>query len=170
MRGFWLALLTIAAVNSARADWLADAWSDDASHRRGTPAISFNATGVVTVVLPEAVLAQAKATGLSVESAVGAFLGRYAPGMCSSLLDMSVPHKDLKVDLLVERPVAADNLDAATQEDAAAALNHSLKSPATKSVPHINNVFIVDRKPLNLSIDYAPDHKVHCVERPDVNF
>jgi hypothetical protein len=167
MRSFWLALLAVSAVNPAGADWLADAWS---SREHGTPAINFNATGAVTVILPEEVLAQARATGLSTEGAVSAFLGRYAPSMCSTLIDMNVPHANLKVDLLIEHPVALNDADAATQEEAAAALNHALKSQETGSVPHIARAFIVDRKPFSLSIDYAPDHKAHCVESPDVNF
>jgi hypothetical protein len=167
MRGFWLALLAVSVVNPAGADWLADAWSN---HENGTPAINFSGTGVVTIVLPEELLAQARATGLSTEGAVSAFLGRYAPHMCSSLIDMNVPHANLKVDLLLERPVALKDADAATQEDAADTLNRALKSPPTGSVPRIQRVFVVDPKPLSLSIDYAPDHQVHCVEPPDANF
>ena len=167
MRSFWLALLAVSAANPAGADWLADAWS---SHNNGTPAINFNATGTVTLILPEDVLAQARATGLSIEGAVSAFLGRYAPPMCSTLIDMSVPHSNLKVDLLMEHPVALNDADAATQEAAANALNHALKSQARGSVPHIARVFVVDRKPLSLSIDYVPDHKAHCGESPDKNF
>jgi hypothetical protein len=167
MRSFWLALLAVSVVNPAGADWLADAWSGD---QNGTPAINFNTTGPVTVVLPEGVLAQARATGLSIEGAVSAFLGRYAPPMCSTLIDMNVPHSNLKVDLLVEHPVALNDADAATHEDAAAALNHALKSQPTGSVPRIARAFVVDREPLSLSIDYVPDHKAHCVESPDANF
>ena len=167
MRSFWLALLAVSVVDPAGADWLADAWS---GHQNGTPAINFNATGPVTVVLPEEVLAQARASGLSVEGAVSAFLGRYAPSVCSTLIDMNVPHADLKVDLLIEHPVALNDADAATQEDAAAALNHALKSQTTGSVPRIARVFIVDRKPLSLSIDYVPDHKARCMDSPDANF
>ena len=32
------------------------------------------------------------------------------------------------------------------------------------------SAFIVDQKPLRLSIDYAPDLKVHCAEPPDAMF
>jgi hypothetical protein len=167
MRGFWLVLLAVSVVSPAGADWLGDAWSN---HENGTPAINFNAKGAVTIVLPEGVLTQARATGLSVEGAVSAFLGRYAPSLCSTLIDMNVPHSNLKVDLMVEHPVALKDADAPTQEDAADALNHALKSPATRSVPHIERVFVVDPTPLSLSIDYAPDRKAHCVEPPDANF
>ena len=167
MRGFWLALLAVSIVNPARADWLADAWSN---HENGTPAINFSRTGPVTVVLPEEIVAQARATGLSTEGAVSAFLGRYAPPICSSLIDMNVPHANLKVDFLLEHPVALEDADAATQEDAAEALNRALKSPSTRSVPRIQRLFVVDAKPLSLSIGYAPDHKVRCVEPPVANF
>jgi hypothetical protein len=166
MRGFWLVLLTVAVVDPAGADWLSEVWS---SAKHGTPAISFNITGVVTVVLPEEVLEQARATGLSTENAVGAFLGRYAPPMCSTLVDMNVPHSNLKVDLLLERAVAPGDVDAPTQEAAAIALNHALKSQPTGSIPHIKRVFVVDQKPIALSIDFAPEHEAHCVEPPDHN-
>jgi len=169
MRGFWLALLTaVSVVNPAGAGWLADAWS---GHTSGVPAINFTATGAVGVVLPEDVLAQARATGLSVEGAVSVFLGRYAPPVCSSLIDMNVPHPHLKVDLRIEHPITLGDADAATQEGMAHALNHALKSQSTGSVPHIKRAFVVDSKPLSLSIDYVPDHTAHCAETPpDVNF
>jgi hypothetical protein len=170
MRGFWLALLTVSVVGPAGADWLADVWSNDTIRKNGNPAISLNATGAVTVVLPEAALAHARAAGLSVESAVSAFLGRYAPSMCSSPIDMNVPHSNLKVDLLIERLVAFGDADAATQEAAATALNHLLKSPGTGSVPHVDKAFIVDQKPISLSIDYVPDNQGHCGKSPDANF
>jgi hypothetical protein len=171
MRGLWLPLLALLVANPARADWLTDAWSDGPNAKRGNPAITSNSTGVVTVVLPEAMLAQAQAAGLSPEGAVVAFLGRYAPAMCSSMINMNVPHSHLKVDLLVERPVALRDADAETQDEAAAALNQALKFPTTRSIPHIDRVFVVDQKPRSLSIDYAPDHKAHCMESPqDQNF
>jgi hypothetical protein len=170
MRGFWLALLSVIAVHPASADWLASAWPENAVPKNGNPAITFNAAGAVTLVLPEAVLGEAHATGLSTEQAVSAFLGRYAPRTCSSLLDMTVPHTNLRVDLLIERPIALDAVDEATQEEAATTLNHALKSVTRGSVPHIDRVFIVDQKPVSLSIDYVPDRKVHCAEPPNVLF
>ena len=115
-------------------------------------------------------LAQARATGLSVEGTLRAFLGRYAPPMCSSLIDMTVPDANLKVDLVIEHPIALGDADASTQEGAADALNHALRSQSKGSVPHINRAFVVDRKPVSLSIDYVPDHRAHCVEPPDMNF
>jgi hypothetical protein len=170
MRGFSSVLLALGLVNPANADWLAEAWPDDASPRHGTPAITIIGTGAVSVVLPAEVLADAPAAGLSTEAAVSAFLGRYAPRMCSSLIDMNVPHQKLKVDLRVQRLVAQEDIDGGTQEDAASALNHVLKSPGAGSVPRIRRAFVVDQKRLSLSIDYAPDHKVNCVEPPDTNF
>ena len=170
MRRFWLALLLVIVVHPASADWLASAWPEKADPKNGNPAITFNTTGAVTLVLPEAVLGEAQAAGLSTERAVGAFLGRYAPRTCSSLLDMTVPHANLRVDLLIERPVAPDAVDQATQEEAATTLNHALKSQTRGSVPHVERAFIVDQKGLRLSIDYAPDLKVHCVEPPDAMF
>jgi hypothetical protein len=170
MRSFWLVLLSAIAVTPANADWLANAWPQDAFPKNGNPAITFNATGTVTLVLPEAVLGEAQAAGLSIEHAVSAFLGRYAPKTCSNLLDMTVPHTNLRVDLLIERPVALDDLDGTTQDHAAAALNHALKNLAMGPVPHIDRAFIVDQNPLNLAIDYLPEQGVHCAEPPNAIF
>jgi hypothetical protein len=170
MRGFWLALLSVVAVHPASADWLARAWPENAVPTNGDPAITFNATGSVTLVLPEAVLGEAQAEGLSTEHAVSAFLGRYAPRTCSTLLDMTVPHTNLRVDLLIERPVAPDAIDEVAQEDAASTLNLALKSQTRGSLPRLERAFIVDQKPLSLSIDYVPDGKVHCVEPPNALF
>jgi hypothetical protein len=170
MRGFWLALLSVIAIHPASADWLTSAWPQNALPKNGSPAITFHATGGVTLVLPEAVLGEAHAAGLSTERAVRAFLGRYAPRTCSSVLDMTVPHTDLRVDLLIERPVALDALDETTQEEAATTLNHTLKNQMRGSVPRIERASIVDQKPLSLSIDYAPGQQVHCAEPPDAVF
>ena len=170
MRGLWLVLLSVIAVTPAKADWLANAWPEDAIPKNGSPAITFNATGTVTLVLPEAMLGEAQAAGLSIERAVSAFLGRYAPKTCSNLLDMTVPHTNLRVDLLIERPVAPDNLDDSAQDDATAALNHALKNLASGRVPHIDRAFIVDQKPLSLAIDYVPEQAVHCAEPPNAIF
>jgi hypothetical protein len=170
MRGFWLVLLSVIAVTPANADWLANAWPADAIPKNGNPAITFSATGTITLVLPQAVLGEAQASGLSVERAVSAFLGRYAPKICSNLLDMTVPHTNLRVDLLIERPVTFDNMDGSAQEVAATALNHALKNLARGPVPHIDRAFIVDQKPLSLAIDYAPEQSVHCAEPPDAIF
>jgi len=170
MRGFWLVLLSVIATTSANADWLANAWPEDAILKNGNPAITFGAAGTITLVLPQAVLGEAHAAGLSVERAVGAFLGRYAPKTCSNLLDMTVPHTNLRVDLLIERPVALNGIDGSAQEDAAAALNHALRNMARGPVPHIDRAFIVDQKPRGLAIDYVPELRVHCAEPPDAIF
>ena len=170
MRAFWLALLSVIAVHPASADWLTRAWPENAAPKDGNPGITFNATGAVTLVLPEAVLGEAQAAGASTEHAVGAFLGRYAPRACSTLLDMTVPHTNLRVDLLIEHPVAPDAIDEATQEDAANTLNHALKGQTRGSLPRLERAFIVDQKRLSLSIDYVPDEKVHCVEPANAVF
>jgi DNA-binding GntR family transcriptional regulator len=66
--------------------------------------------------------------------------------------------------------VALDALDETTQEEAATTLNHTLKNQMRGSVPRIERAFIVDQKPLSLSIDYAPGQQVHCAEPPDAVF
>ena len=83
---------------------------------------------------------------------------------------MTVPHTNLRVDLLIERPVALNGIDGSAQEDAAAALNHALRNMARGPVPHIDRAFIVDQKPLSLAIDYVPEQSVHCAEPPDAIF
>jgi len=170
MRGFWLVFLSVIAFTPANADWLANAWPEDVIPKNGNPAITFGATGTITLVLPQAVLGEAQAAGLSVERAVSAFLGRYAPKTCSNLLDMTIPHTNLRVDVLIERPVALDSIDGPAQEDAATALNHALSNMTRGPVPHIDRAFIVDQKPLSLAIDYVPEQRVHCAEPPDAIF
>jgi hypothetical protein len=170
MRSIWCALVAATLSVPAHADWLAGAWPADSQARNGSPAITLNRSGMVALVLPEGVLAQAQAEGVSTESAVRAFLARYAPRLCSGLIDMNVPHGALRVDLMIQRPVSLDEMDGATQEDAAAALNQSLTTAKPGVVPHIDNAFVVDRKRLTVSIDYAPDRAVRCIEPPDVIF
>ena len=172
MRSIWCALVAATMAVPAHADWLAGAWPADSQARNGSPAITLNRSGAVALVLPEGVLAQALAEGVSTESAVRAFLARYAPRLCSGLIDMNVPHQALRVDLMIQRPVSLEEMDGATQEDAAAALNQSLTSTSAKPgvVPHIDKAFVVDRKRLTVSIDYAPDRAVRCIEPPDVLF
>jgi hypothetical protein len=170
MRSIWCALVAAAVAVPAHADWLAGAWPTDSQAPNGSPAITLNRSGAVALVLPDWVLAQAQAEGVSTESAVRAFLGRYAARLCSGLLDMNVPHRALQVDLTIQRPVSLGEMDAATQDDAAAALNQSLTSARPGAVPHIDNASVVDRERLTLSIDYAPDRAARCIEPPDVIF
>jgi len=68
MRGFWLVLLSVIAITPANADWLANAWPEDAIPKNGNPAITFSTTGTITLVLPQAVLGEAYAAGLSTRS------------------------------------------------------------------------------------------------------
>ena len=170
MRSIWCALVAAAVAVPAHADWLAGAWPTDSQALNGSPAITLNRSGVVALVLPDGVLAQAQAEGVNTEGAVRAFLGRYAARLCSGLLDMNVPHRALQVELMIQRPVSLDDMDGATQEDAAAALNQSLTSAKPGAVPHIDSAFVVDRQRLTISIDYAPDRAVRCIEPPDVIF
>ena len=170
MRSIWCALVAAAVAVPAHADWLAGAWPADSQAPNGSPAITLNRSGAVAVVLPDAVLAQAQAEGVSTEGAVRAFLGRYAARLCSGLIDMNVPHPTLQVDLVIQRPVSLDEMDAATQDDAAAALNQSLTTAKPGTAPHVDTAFVVDRKRLTLSIDYAPDRASRCIDPPDVIF
>src|SRR4051812_26246666 len=125
MRRFGLMIAACCVASSANADWLTTVWPNTADAKNGNPAITLTADSVA-VVLPEAVLAEAESAGLSVEGAVGAFLGRYAPKMCSSVLDMGAVHPRLKVELRVQRPTLLDGVEVSTQEEAALALNQRL--------------------------------------------
>jgi hypothetical protein len=171
MRLFWLTVVGFSLATPANADWLATVWPNTSDSKTGNPAITL-AADAVYVVLPEPVLAEAVAAGLTVEGAVGAFLGRYAPKMCSSLLDMSAVHSHLKVELRVQRSAAMRSLDISTQEDAALTLNEALKRPGQSfgTIPHLEKAFVVDRQGLTLSIDYVPEKTTKCVIPPDVVF
>jgi hypothetical protein len=170
-RLLWLTVIGLGLATPANADWLATVWPNTTNSKTGNPAITLSADAVY-VVLPEPVLAEAVAAGLTLEGAVGAFLGRYAPKMCSSLLDMSAVHSHLKVELRVQRSAAMRSLDTSTQEDAAVTLNEALKrqEQTLRTLPHLEKAFVVDRQGLTLSIDYVPEKTTKCVVPPDVVF
>jgi hypothetical protein len=157
----------VALAVPARADWLATVWPKTADAKNGNPAITVNADAVI-VVLPETVLAEAHTAGLSVPDTVRTFLARYAPRMCSSVLDMSSAHHELKVELRVQRPTAFEAMDTATQDAAALALNQTVGRSST--VPRIDRAFVVDKDGVVLSIDYVPEKIANCVAPPDPIF
>ena len=128
------ALLLLARSGATRAEWLGDVWSDEWVAQHGSPSITVGRGGDVTVVLPQEALARAQAEGDTHAGAVRAFLGRYAPKMCSHLMNFNEPHKGLRVALSVAAPVA-------------------------RSVPF----FVVSPGHEDLTIDYAPETPVHCI-------
>ena len=166
-----LLAICLSLIGTARADWLTTVWPKTPDTTNGNPAITLNADAVI-VVLPEAVLEQAHSAGLSVAGAVGSFLARYAPKMCSSVLDMSAAHRQLRVELRVQRPAALEALDEATQNAAALALNRVMGRSELRStaVPRIDKAFVVDKDGLTLSIDYVPEKISNCVVPPDAIF
>jgi hypothetical protein len=100
-----VAVVSVAGVGVVQANWLDDAWSDKSSARHGSPSITIGASGEVSVVLPSIVLQEAYSAGATTEGALRAFLGRYGPRLCSHLIDLNLPRKDLKVELrLLEAP------------------------------------------------------------------
>jgi hypothetical protein len=94
-----VAVVSFAGIGVAEADWLGDAWSGESSTRHGSPSITIGAAGEVSVALPGAVLQEAHAAGATTEGALRAFLGKYGPRLCSQLLDLNIPQKNLKVEL-----------------------------------------------------------------------
>jgi hypothetical protein len=122
-------LLLLAA--PARADWLGDIWRGSA----GLPAISLNGDGV-SVTMPQSAMLGARAAGLSVEQAVGAFLSRYASRMCSELMDLNASQR-LTVHLHVQGEVPA---------------------------PIPGRLFVVDPDGVEMVIDYAPAYQATCID------
>src|SRR6185437_13558203 len=73
---YLFAALLLAAPAAHAANWLDDAWSDEAVDKAGAPAITLGASAVL-LVLPAATLDEAHAQGVSTPEAVRLFLGRY---------------------------------------------------------------------------------------------
>jgi hypothetical protein len=129
MRHVLAAMLLLTA--PARADWLT--WDDDMPN--GNPAITYNANGDIAVTMSSKTLLGARASGLKVEQVVAKFLGRYAPGMCSNLVDMNKAHQNLKVELFLQHPD-----------------------------PNVDQLFVVEKTGHEMQIDYIPEKPAKCVE------
>jgi len=142
---------------AASADWLA--WSSDAPN--GSPAITLNANGAVVVTLSDTTLAAAAASGLAEAAAVRTFLARWAPHLCSAIMDMNAPHPGLAVDLLIEHQVALEDFDQSTLGSAADLLNERLHA-GPRAVPRIERAFAVDPHRRSMVIDYAPEKPIKC--------
>src|SRR5713101_5070326 len=108
----YLFAAALLAAPAHAADWLEQAWRDEAVGRTGTPAITLGASAVL-VVLPEAALAKAHAAGVNTSDAVRLFVGRYGQH-CSAGLDLDRPHPHLRVQLFLQKPVALEDAGEST--------------------------------------------------------
>ena len=126
------ALLTaLTSGSQAGDDWLR--WND---RDRGPPYILFNSDGV-EVTMPEGMMAEAVALGLTTNQAITAFLNRYAAHVCNGVgPDMNVSHIGLAVKVSF------------TQKDERYA-----------PVPF----FVTKGEPVTYAIDYVPEKRVECI-------
>ena len=104
--------------------------------KRGYPSITFNSTGL-HVTLPEGLVAEATALGKSREQVVVLFLNRYAPGVCTDMVNMQVSQTNLTVHVR---------------------LMHELE----QFLPH--HLFVVDDDEQDVVVNYAPKQPVNCIE------
>jgi hypothetical protein len=143
---------------TARADWLDELWSEESVRANGNPAITIR-RDAVEVVLPAAVLRKAHDEGATLAQIINAFLDRYGPH-CSDLLSFNLAHPDLKVQLSLQ-----------SQAPPESQLNDILRSPEESYlVPSVSNrarLFVVSPEHFDLTIDYVPTRKVHCIVPKD---
>jgi hypothetical protein len=120
-----LVVVSFAGMDVIQANWLDDAWNESSSARHGTPSITIGAAGEVSVVLPRAVLQEAYAAGATTQDALRAFLGRYGPRLCSHLMSLNLPQKNVKVELrLLEAPLEGAEVFVASPEHNNFVLDH----------------------------------------------
>lgn len=158
---YLFAAMLLAAPAAHAADWLDEAWSDEAIGKTGTPAITLGASAVL-LVLPAATLAEAHAQGVSTPDAVRLFLGRYGQH-CSAGLDLDRPHPRLRVQLFLQKPVALEEAGERLQSE----VLEALKSAKTKTLPRVDRLFAVTDAPDELVIDYVPQRQARCVKPGD---
>jgi hypothetical protein len=161
---YLFAALLLAAPAAHAANWLDEAWSDEAVDKAGAPAITLGASAVL-LVLPEATLAEAHAQGVSTADAVRLFLGRYGQH-CSASLDLDQPHPNLRVQLFLQKPVALEDAGERLQSEVLEALK-SVKSKKSKKLPKVDQLFAVTDPPDEVVIDYVPRHRAHCIRPGD---
>lgn len=149
-----LALLVAAP---ARADWLESAYGEDVAETGG-PAITLSADRVL-LVLPLATLQKANNAGVTTAEAVKQFVQRYGPS-CSDVLDLNRPHRHVKVQFFLSRPVALED----APEPVLGEILDALKTAKTKPLPRVDNLFVTADDGTEFFIDYVPTHQVECVE------
>ena len=129
-----------AALGTMTIAWAGTALSSEGwlrlNAKRGYPSITFNSTGL-HVTLPEGLVAEATALGKSREQVVVLFLNRYAPGVCTDMVNMQVSQTNLTVHVR---------------------LMHELE----QYLPH--HLFVVDDDEQDVVVNYAPKQPVNCIE------
>jgi hypothetical protein len=97
----YIAMLTALLLPAvAHAGWVEDSWSDEAIGRIGSPAITIRGDRTVAVVLQSEMLSQ---YGLDGPAAAETFLEHYGPRQCSDLLDLTVAHQRLQLEIHLAR-------------------------------------------------------------------
>jgi hypothetical protein len=87
--------------------------------------------------LPEGLVAEATALGKSREQVVVLFLNRYAPGVCTDMVNMQMSQTNLTVHVR---------------------LMHELE----QFLPH--HFFVVDDDEQDVVVNYAPKQPLNCIE------
>jgi len=153
---FSLAVAMLVAV-PARADWLDRAVGDDVTETGG-PAVTLGADGVL-LVLPLATLEKAHRAGVTTADVVTQLVQRYGPS-CSDILDLNRPHRHVKVQLFLSRPMALEDAPERVQGE----ILDALKTAKTRPLPRVDNLFVTADDATELFIDYVPARQVKCVE------
>lgn len=149
-----LAVLLLLAA-PAHADWLERALSDGDIETDG-PAVTLGDAGIL-VVVPEAMVQDAHAAGLSTADAVTRIVQRYGQH-CSDVLDLDQPHRHVKVQLFLSRPVALEDAPERVQGE----ILETLKTAKAKPLPRVDDLFVTADEPVDLFIDYVPQRRARC--------
>jgi hypothetical protein len=156
-----VALVTFVGTGIARADWLDDAWGEDSVRTNGNPAVSISGDAIY-VVLPAATLHQAYEAGVRTEDALRIFLDRHGQH-CSDLVDLNVPHPNLKVTLSLQGWISFEDIP--ERDEVLSTLENAyLRYHSDDSIPLLFTSSPVEFK---FSIDYVPRRQVHCVAPKD---
>ena len=152
-----VALSALLGTDPARADWVEDAWSEDSVRMNGNPAVSIS-RGAVHVVLPAMSLHQAYEEGLTTRQILRAFLDRHAQ-RCSDVLDLNVPHPNLRVALSLQGRMSFDDIP--EQDEVLTALKEVYRKQGSSAGAPM--LFTVSPVQFELSIDYVPTRRVRCI-------
>jgi hypothetical protein len=161
-----LLFATLVCISPVRADWLDDAWDDKHTSRHGHPAITISAASGVTIALPEASIAEARAAGVSPQQAAVAFLGKYGPEMCSTIPDLNENKPALTIKLVVQYERALNDASIETQQGVGDAMAEVLAG-RRRQFSGRDIVFEASPREEIWTIDYAPTHRVRCVAPPE---
>ncbi|MBV9754330.1 MAG: hypothetical protein JO188_17560 [Hyphomicrobiales bacterium] len=131
---FLAALMALVSSNAIGANDLDIAWGTNSSSADGNPSITIGPNRKLMVVLPKPVLQGAESAGFSTQATVQSFLQKYGPRLCSQILDLNAPQKDLKIELRI--------LDRESKE---------------------SRLLVVSPEHEDFVLDYIPTNRVHCV-------